>query len=70
MIPFSADFTVKNRNANYINRVDASQNSFATPFGRTYLNPVIFSGKGPSVYMNLKTKAHQKKIENFMWSFK
>ncbi|QTY28289.1 RHS repeat-associated core domain-containing protein [Flavobacterium sp. CS20] len=44
-IPFTGNYTVRNKNANYINQVDATQNSFATPFGQLYSNPVIFSGK-------------------------
>jgi RHS repeat-associated protein len=68
-IPFTGNYTVRNKNANYINQVDATQNSFATPFGQLYSNPVIFSGKGPTVIINLGNKSAQKRIDNFMWDF-
>src|SRR5699024_330263 len=60
-IPFSAVYTVKNRQANYINRVDANSSTFTTWFGPIQENPVMFLGKGvrPAVMLNLQSKSDQ-----------
>jgi len=68
-IDFKGELIVRSKNANDINSVDASRKTFATPFGETYFNPVIFSGKGPSVIIQLNSKSDQNKINNYMWDF-
>ena len=68
-LPFKGEYTVRNRNVNYINKVDATKKSFSTSFGEAYSNPVIFSGKGPTVIIQMGSSSARKTIDNFMWNF-